>query len=51
MIVMIIDAISSATKDRDANPQFPKEISRDPERKKASREVTMASPAAAMPIA
>ncbi len=48
---MMIKAMSSATKATDARPQFPKEIRRDPCRKKAAREERMAHPAAAMPMA
>jgi len=49
--VIMIEAMSNATKLIVANPQLPKEIKRDPCRKKATSEASMAHPAAAMPIA
>lgn len=48
--VMMMEAMRSARNDMEASPQFPREMSREPRKKKAIRAAMMAQPAAPMPI-
>ena len=51
MTVTMIEAMRSERKLIVARPQLPKDIRRDPCKKKATRDARMAHPAAAIPMA